>query len=170
MPLTLAEVDSLAERLHRDQTDKIGVPYIEHVRTVSAALAPFGTGMMMAGLLHDVLEDTPTDPTDLMDEGVPLTVVATVQWLTRVKGVPYDRYIAQVALDHGATLVKIADNAHNSRADRLAHLEEKDRLRLSERYREAREALWKAVAVEDVRTIVTAVNPDLLVELDKLTD
>ncbi|GAA2750454.1 HD domain-containing protein [Kitasatospora cinereorecta] len=163
--LTLDEVDALAAAAHAGQTDRIGVPYVEHVRAVAAGLASFGAGLQMAGLLHDVLEDTPLTADDLLRAGVPAAVVATVRRVTRVPGTGYEEMLRQVVTDHSATLLKIADNAHNSRPDRAALLPEADRLRLAERYRAARAVLWPAVAAADVRAVVAVVNPALLAEL-----
>ncbi|WP_431677145.1 HD domain-containing protein [Kitasatospora sp. KL5] len=163
--LTLADVDALAAEAHAGQVDKIGAPYVEHVRAVAAGLAPFGTGLQMAALLHDVLEDTPLTADDLLRAGVPFGVVATVRRVTRVSGVAYSAMLEQIATDHSATLVKIADNAHNSVAERAARLDEADRRRLADRYRAARRVLWPAAAPADVRTIVGIVNPALLDEL-----
>ena len=46
--LSVSEVDALAAEAHAGQVDKIGVPYIEHVRAVAAGLAPFGDELVMA--------------------------------------------------------------------------------------------------------------------------
>ncbi|MFG2693258.1 phosphohydrolase [Kitasatospora sp. NPDC048407] len=155
---TLADVDALAARAHAGQYDRIGVPYIEHVRAVAAGVAAFGTGLQMAALLHDVLEDTPTRADDLLVAGIPAGVVATVRRVTREPGTDYRAMLLDIVTDQAATLVKIADNAHNSRADRSA--------RLAARYRDARAVLWPAVADADLRTVLAAVNPPLLAELD----
>ncbi|MFD8480571.1 HD domain-containing protein [Kitasatospora sp. NPDC059673] len=163
---TLAEVDALAARAHAGQHDRIGAPYIEHVRAVAAGVAAFGTGLQMAALLHDVLEDTPTRPDDLLAAGIPTGVVATVRKVTREPGTDYRAMLLDIVTDQAAALVKIADNAHNSRADRSAQLPEADRVRLAERYRDARAVLWPAVAEADLRTVLATVNPALLAELD----
>lgn len=163
--LTLADVDALAAEAHVGQVDKIGVPYIEHVRAVAAGVAPFGVGLQMAGLLHDVLEDTALTSDDLLRAGVPASVVATVRRLTKAPGVAYRAMLQQITTDHSATLLKISDNAHNSVPARAARLTEAERQRLADRYRSARELLWPAVPVEDVRAIVEIVNPSLLPEL-----
>ncbi|MEV8094475.1 HD domain-containing protein [Kitasatospora sp. NPDC085879] len=163
--LSLADVDALAADAHAGQTDKIGVPYVEHVRAVAAGLAPFGTGLQMAGLLHDVLEDTPLTAEDLLRAGVPSAVVATVRRVTKVPGTAYPAMLEQITADHSATLLKISDNAHNSLPDRAARLDEADRRRLAERYRAARRVLWPAVGAADVCTVVGLVNPGLLDEL-----
>ncbi|MFJ5710700.1 HD domain-containing protein [Streptomyces sp. NPDC093105] len=166
--MTLAEVDALADRAHAGQLDKIGVPYVEHVRAVAAGLAPFGPELTMAGLLHDVVEDTAWTPEGLRAAGVPDRVVRIVEAVTNEPdGSPttYEEKIRRVARDPDATLVKIADNAHNSRADRAAGLPPEQRERLAAKYRAARRVLWAAADPAQVATVLRIVNPDLLPEL-----
>ena len=160
--LTLAEVDALAEAAHAGQVDRLGVPYVEHVRAVADALLPLGEELAMAGLLHDVLEDTPWTADALLAAGVPAPVVAAVRAVTKVPGVPYDEMVRRVAADPVAALVKIADNAHNSRPDRAAALEPEARERLGAKYAAAREVLWPAVDPDDLRAVLARANPALL--------
>ncbi|MGY3340560.1 (p)ppGpp synthase/HD superfamily hydrolase [Streptomyces filamentosus] len=163
--LTLAEVDALADRAHAGQTDKIGVPYVEHVRAVAAGLVPFGPELVMAGLLHDVVEDTEWTAGGLRAAGVPERVVRAVEAVTNGPGRSYEEKIRDVARNPDATLVKIADNAHNSRADRAAALPPDRRARLAAKYRAARRVLWAAADPADVAAILRVVNPELLSEL-----
>ena len=162
MSLSLAAVDALAERVHRGQTDKIGEPYVAHVRAVAGGVLPFGTGLAMAGLLHDTLEDSDLTAEGLLTAGVPSAVVAVVVRLTHRPGVPYEEMVRQVATDYAATLVKIADNAHNALAERADRLPREQRDRLAAQYGRAREVLWNAVPRADVEAIVRRVNPVLL--------
>jgi (p)ppGpp synthase/HD superfamily hydrolase len=163
--LTLSAVDAIAAQAHAGQVDKIGVPYIEHPRAVAAGLAPFGVGLQMAALLHDVLEDTDVTPRQLLDWGVPLAVVDTVQRVSNEHGETYERKLEKLAMHYGPCLVKIADNAHNSHPDRTAQLPPEKRQRLAEKYRNARSVLWPSAPYDDVRAILAIVNPSLLVEL-----
>ncbi|WP_051804805.1 HD domain-containing protein [Streptomyces griseus] len=163
--LTLAEVDALADRAHAGQTDKTGVPYVRHVRAVAAGLAPFGAELVMAGLLHDVVEDTEWTAGGLRAAGVPERVVRAVEAVTNGPGRSYEEKIRDIARDPDATLVKIADNAHNSRADRAAALPPDRRARLAAKYRAARRVLWAAADPADVAAILRLVNPELLSEL-----
>lgn len=165
--LTVIDVRALAAQAHEGQTDKLGVPYIEHARAVAAGVAPFGEDLLMAGLLHDVIEDTDWTAEALIAAGVPEQVVSIVQAVTNVPGGSYQEKIKKIAGNRQATLVKIADNAHNSRPDRLAALDEKIRARLEKKYSEARKILWGAVRPEEIESILTTVNPDLLGELRK---
>ncbi|MFB7352981.1 HD domain-containing protein [Streptomyces gardneri] len=162
---TLAEVDALVARAHADQVDLIGVPYVEHVRAVAAGLEPFGEELVMAGLLHDVIEDTAWTAERLRAAGIPDRVVAVVEGVTNRPGLSYEAKLHLIAQDPDATLVKIADNAHNSRQDRAAELPPARRERLAAKYRGARDILWAGVDAERVRTVLTIVNPALLTEL-----
>ncbi|WP_151775048.1 HD domain-containing protein [Streptomyces abyssomicinicus] len=162
---TVSEVDALASAAHAGQTDKTGVPYVEHVRAVAAGLAAFGDDLVMAGLLHDVVEDTAWTAERLRAAGVPPRVVAAVEAVTNLPGVPYEEKIRRIATDRDATLVKIADNAHNSRTDRAERLPEEKRVRLAAKYRAARDVLWAAADERDIEAIVGVVNPPLLEEL-----
>jgi (p)ppGpp synthase/HD superfamily hydrolase len=162
---TLAEVDALAEEAHAGQLDKIGVPYIGHVRAVAAGLAPLGTDLQMAGLLHDIIEDTDWTADRLRTVGIPGHVVATVEAVTNQPGMSYAEKIRCITGSRNATLVKISDNAHNSHPDRAAQLPEEKRTRLAAKYRAARDVLWPAADPEEIEAIVSVVNPALLVEL-----
>jgi (p)ppGpp synthase/HD superfamily hydrolase len=163
--ITVSEVDALTSKAHAGQIDKIGVPYIEHVRAVADGLAPFGDHLVMAGLLHDIIEDTDWTAERLREEGIPERVVSTVEAVTNQPGVPYEEKIRRIMTNSDATLVKISDNAHNSHPDRAAQLPEEKRARLAAKYRAARDVLWAAADDRDIEAIVTIVNPALLDEL-----
>lgn len=163
------EVDFIADCAHAGQVDKIGAPYIEHVRAVAAGLAPFGDDLIKAGLLHDIIEDTDWTAERLREEGIPERVVAIVEAVTNQKGVPYEEKIRRIMTNSDATLVKISDNAHNSHPDRAAQLPEEKRARLAAKYRAARDVLWAAADDRDIEAIVTIVNPSLLAELRERT-
>ncbi|MEU6388118.1 HD domain-containing protein [Streptomyces sp. NPDC046939] len=159
---SVEDVDALAARAHHGQVDKVGVPYIEHVRAVAAGLVPFGEELVMAGLLHDVLEDTDWTAEGLLGAGVPAGVVDIVRVVTNQAGTEYAEKVRRITGDPRATLVKIADNAHNSRQDRAARLPRDEQERLAAKYRAARAVLWAAADPRDVETIVRVVNPSLL--------
>lgn len=163
--LSVHDVDDLAARAHTGQFDKIGVPYIEHVRAVAAGLAPFGDHLVMAGLLHDIVEDTDFTAEALREHGVPGRVVEIVLAVTNEPGTPYEDKLRQITADPGAVLVKIADNAHNAHPARAAQLPADKRTRLTEKYRRARQVLWAAADPLDIEAIVRIVNPSLLPEL-----
>jgi (p)ppGpp synthase/HD superfamily hydrolase len=166
---SLIEVDQFAEKAHEGQMDKGGVPYIEHVRAVAAGLEPFSTRLQMAGLLHDVIEDTEWTAEGLRGAGIESRVVRIVELVSKVPGENYMDRICKISQDREATLLKIADNAHNSRVDRAAKLPDGNAGRLA-RYGKAREILWKAVEPFEVAQILEIVNPDLLGDLQQMVD
>lgn len=164
---TFAEVYRLAQQIHAGQKDKIGVAYIEHVHAVALGLEPFGLELQMAGLLHDSIEDGDGWTAEkLLEVGVQSRVVPIVEAVTNEPGLPYAEKISRITASREATLVKTADNAHNSREDRLARMDDEEaRSRRREKYRKARQKLWPAVEKDEVRKILEIVNPGLLGEL-----
>ncbi|MFH5878994.1 phosphohydrolase [Arthrobacter sp. NA-172] len=164
----------LAEVAHNRQKDKLKRPYREHVLAVGDALADFDDDIRIAGYLHDIAEDTPITKQALLDMGVSERAVGIIERVTRRFQDDPDDYAAgieYIAQDHDATLVKIADNAHNSLPERVRALAEKwpDKAPTT-RYAEAREVLYKAVLPGEIHLILQRINPDLLPELDRLAD
>ena len=171
---TVATAKVLAEVAHNRQKDKLKRPYREHVLAVGDALADFDDDIRIAGYLHDIAEDTPITRQALLDMGVSERAVDIIERVTkRLHDNPddYQAGIRFIAEDHDATLVKIADNAHNSLPERVKALAEKwpDKPPAT-RYDEARPVLYNAVPVEEVRMILARVNPWLLEELDDRLD
>jgi (p)ppGpp synthase/HD superfamily hydrolase len=164
--IPVEQVAMLAIGAHGGQVDRIGVPYREHLRSVAEGLEPFGPMVVMAGWLHDILEDTAWTAEGLREAGVSARVVEVVGLVSRLEGQSYEDMITRIVRDPVATLVKIADNAHNSRPERAARItDESERHRLEERYRSARRILWPATTSDNVITIVSRVNPALLAEV-----
>lgn len=139
--ITLDEASALAKNAHDGQTDKAGRPYYEHVFAVRDALAGHGTDAQIAGVLHDIIEDTGTTADDLRAAGVPEHVVAAVESVSRRSGETYMELIVRAAADPLGRLVKLADNRHNSDEARLALLPAEKAASLRKRYKKAREVL-----------------------------
>ena len=159
---------------HNRQKDKLKRPYREHVIAVGDALADFDDDIRIAGYLHDIAEDTPMTRQALLDMGVSERAVDIIERVTKRLHENPDDYqagIRYIAEDHDATLVKIADNAHNSLPERVKALAEKwpDKPPVT-RYDDARPVLYAAVPVEETRKILARINPWLLEELDDLLD
>jgi (p)ppGpp synthase/HD superfamily hydrolase len=112
---TLTIAQSIAIEAHAgqryDQRD-----YIEaHVAPIAGMVARMGydKDYQSAAWLHDVVEDSPFTNQDLTDRGVPLHVVHAVDLLTKRPGVPHEQYMAAIASDPLATVVKFADSSLN---------------------------------------------------------
>ena len=136
--ITLEEATELARQAHAGQTDKAGVDYFGHLTAVRDALEPFGVDAQIAGVLHDVLEDTRVTARDLWLAGVPDHVITAVESVTRREGETYMGMIRRAAADPLGRLVKLADNRHNCDEGRLALLPEGQAASLRNRYARAR--------------------------------
>jgi (p)ppGpp synthase/HD superfamily hydrolase len=166
--MQLWEADIIAAKAHEGQFDKTGVPYIEHPRAVAAALAHFSLPVQVAGMLHDVVEDTDESLVSLRLAGVTEPSLRMIDAVTKVPGSTKRQQIERaIEGGYGAILVKTADNAHNSLASRLEKLAPETRARLDVKYPEARRMMWPHLHEDDIRRILEIVNPGLLPELSK---
>ena len=107
---------------HKEQVDKTGLPYVFH---------PFHLAEQMddeistvCALLHDVVEDTETTFSDLLNMGFPQEVIDVLTLLTREQDVPYMDYVRKISTNPTAKKVKIADLMHNSDTTRLDNIDE----------------------------------------------
>ncbi len=131
---TLEDAIQLAVQAHRGQVEKAGQPYSLHVLRVMLALE--GDTARMAGVLHDVVEDTPYTLEQLREMGYPSVVLEALNCLTRRSGETYGAFIERIKPNPLARRVKIADLEDNMDLRRLPTVREKDLERLK-RYREA---------------------------------
>lgn len=111
-----------ANYAHKDQVDKIGVPYLYHVVRVGASLWRFGDEFVIAGFLHDVVEDTNYSLEDLSAMGASDAVVSAVQSVTKQVSesdlTAYEASIRRAMCDPIGRFVKAADVSDNaSRVD-----------------------------------------------------
>lgn len=139
--ISVPDAVAFAARAHANQTDKAGRPYIAHLLRVSDALAPYGPDAQMAGVLHDIIEDTGITAEDLLAAGFPPVVVEAVEACTRREGETYMNLIRRSAAHPLGRLVKLADNLDNSDEDRLKALDPAVAARLRAKYARAREIL-----------------------------
>lgn len=166
-PFTLADARALARRFHEGQVDKLGVPYIEHVEAVADGLVAFHVDVQIAGMLHDIVEDCDITVEDLRSRGVSERSLAALELVSRNlhPELSYAEAIQRVTGSPDATLVKIADNAHNSRPDRVEALQRLTGKPANPRYAAARRVLYAAANPRDVAQILRRVAPSLLAEL-----
>ena len=135
----VAAAKAIATIAHRFQTDKIGVPYMEHPRRVAAKLD--GPKHIAAAWLHDVVEDCDITAKDLAAAGISDEVISAVVLLTRTEDNKDDRYYEAIRENPIALAVKLADIADNTDPGRTVRLEPKDRERLAEKYKTALQLL-----------------------------
>lgn len=117
---------AVAEAAHRDRKRFSGDPYITHPLAVAIALTEMRMPppVVAAGLLHDVLEDSPTSYDDLAKEfGEDVAnMVAGVTKLGTLKYRGVERYVENLrkmfmamASDVRVVFIKFADRIHNVR-------------------------------------------------------
>lgn len=120
---------STAELAHTGQMRRSGEPYIEHPIAVANIINKYYPGeplLCTAALLHDTLEDAVENGNfeneeELVDtikssysnpqEG--MKVLSIVYALTHAKETAYDEYVSQLAGNHDALKIKLADMLHN---------------------------------------------------------
>ena len=125
---------SIATEAHRGQFDKAGVDYIEHPIYVASQVVT--EEEKAVALLHDVIEDSHYTAEELLQAGLPETVVTAVQVLTKKKEQDYQTYLETVKKNPLVRVVKLADLKHNSDLSRLSSITEKDKERLK-KYKKA---------------------------------
>lgn len=126
----------IAYEAHEGQTDRGGVPYINHPLHVADGMEDEATTVI--ALLHDVIEDSEITGADLVKLGIPEEYVASVQLLSRDREAPYADYIESIIAsgDTRAITVKYADLCHNTDESRTRS--GKLPQRLIERYTKAK--------------------------------
>lgn len=137
--MNLLQAYQLAARLHSNQLDKAGHPYIEHLTRVLLRVQARGGdhGQQVAALLHDAIEDGKASAEQLIWLGVPAETISTIKILTKRKGQAYEDYLAVVKGNPEALLIKLADLDDNKDPARLAALPEVVAQRLRTKYERA---------------------------------
>lgn len=128
----------LAFDVHRDQTDKTGLPYIFHLFHLAEGMTDELS--TVCALLHDVVEDSDYTLDDLTAMGFPPAVTEVLALLTHDESVPYLDYVRALSVHPVARRVKLADLAHNSDLSRLDTVDDRARAR-TEKYAAARAIL-----------------------------
>ena len=115
---------NFAEKAHKEQKRKSGDPYFVHVFETAKILAKLGMDAetISAGLLHDVLEDTPIKEEELKKEfGEEIIfLIKGVTKLGTLKYRGYERHVKSLwkffvamANDLRVVIIKFADRLHN---------------------------------------------------------
>lgn len=85
----------IAARAHKGQLDLDGKPVILHPLVVG--LMGTCTDEIVAGFLHDVVEDSDYTFESLLEQGIPAHIVDTLRLLTHAKTETYDTYLERIA-------------------------------------------------------------------------
>ena len=118
----------IAFDVHKDQTDKTGMPYIFHPILVANQMEDETTTCV--ALLHDVMEDGNITFDYLKKQGFSEEIITAIKYLTHDEKVDYMDYVAKIKENKIATKVKLADLEHNSDITRLSYIDEKSIYRM----------------------------------------
>jgi len=119
-------------KAHEGQRRRSGEPYLQHLIAVAGVLTSLKTDVtaIVAGLLHDTLEDTLATPDELEKE-FGKDVVHIVDGVTKIGKITFRNYeekqaenfrkmVLSMADDIRVVLIKLADRLHNMRT--LEHM------------------------------------------------
>jgi len=133
-------------RAHQGQLRRSGEPYLQHPIAVAGVLTSLKTDVtaIVAGLLHDTLEDTVATPEELEKE-FGKDVVHLVDGVTKIGKITFKSYeekqaenfrkmVLSMADDIRVVLIKLADRLHNMRT--LEHLNPTKRQAIAQETRE----------------------------------
>lgn len=126
---TLERAIEIATHAHEGQVDKAGNAYIGHPLRVMAMGKT--EQEKIAGVLHDIVEDTPWTFEMLEAEGFAPEIIAALKCVTKIsENEDYDDFIERVKKNPLAVAVKINDLTDNMDIRRLPYLSDKDVKRL----------------------------------------
>jgi len=128
--VTLAQAILAAVRLHQDQVDKAGEPYVLHVLRVM--LAGRTEKERVLGALHDTAEDAGWDRVRAELGELPPWLEQGLDAISRRKGESYLDFIGRVDRNELAKRVKLADLADNMDLTRIPNPTDEDRRRVRE--------------------------------------
>jgi len=135
-----------SDKVHAGQKRQSGEPFVEHCLEVAFILAEqhMDSTTLAAGLIHDVVEDTPVTSVEVRDhfgdevadlvDGV--TKLGAVQFSSReeLQAEYFRKMLLTMAQDIRVILIKLADRLHNMRT--LEHLPREKRIRIAQETRE----------------------------------
>ena len=129
-------------KAHHGQTRRSGEPYVQHPVAVAGVLALLKTDVaaVVAGLLHDTLEDT-VATTDELEQEFGKEVLHLVDGVTKIGKITFRsseekqaenfrKMVLSMADDIRVVIIKLADRLHNMRT--LEHLGENKRQEIAQ--------------------------------------
>lgn len=138
LKIILDRAKAIATSAHEGQVDKAGKPYIEHpMRVMNMGKT---VEEKIAGVLHDVVEDSDWTFEMLEKEGIPKDVMDALRCVTKLsEDEDYDHFIERVKTNPLAVKVKLNDLKDNMNITRLGEVTEKDLTRLNKYIRAYRQ-------------------------------
>ncbi len=126
---TLERAIEIATQAHKVQVDKNGEPYVTHILRVMNAGRTMNE--KIAGVLHDLVEDTQWTFSDLEGEGFSAEVIDAVKCLAKEENEDYNHFLHRVKKNALAIKVKINDLIDNMDIKRMNEVTAKDVARLN---------------------------------------
>lgn len=120
--ISIENVLRIVLEAHEGQKDLDGKPEILH--PLAVGLAGGNREEVIAGFLHDVVEDSPLSLDDLKARGVDDSIIGVLRLLTHDKAsMTYDEYIERIARSGNPTAihVKYNDLQNNLKRGRAGH-------------------------------------------------
>ena len=138
LKIILDRAKAIATSAHEGQVDKAGKPYIEHpMRVMNMGKT---VEEKIAGVLHDVVEDSDWTFEMLEKEGIPKDVMDALRCVTKLsEDEDYGHFIERVKTNPLAIKVKLNDLKDNMDITRLGEVTEKDLARLNKYIRAYRQ-------------------------------
>jgi GTP pyrophosphokinase len=142
-PEDIAQIEAaydVARAAHAGQYRKSGEPYITHPLAVAKILAEWHLDpqALMAAILHDVVEDTPTTKTEIskrfgkavadLVDGVSKIDRIEFATLQHAQAENFRKMLLAMARDVRVILIKLADRLHNMRTLDAVHAEKQERI------------------------------------------
>ncbi len=142
-PADIANVEAafeVARAAHEGQTRKSGEPYITHPLAVATILAQWhlDAQALIAAILHDVVEDTPTTKDDIakqfgkavaeLVDGVSKLDKLQFATLEEAQAENFRKMLLAMARDVRVILIKLADRLHNMRTLDAVHQAKQERV------------------------------------------
>ena len=152
----------LSQESHKNQFRKSGEPYFTHCESVGRILANWNIDVetIVAGLLHDVIEDTSITKEDISKE-FNQDIGNLVEGVTKLSGIKFNskkqeqaenfmKMFISMAKDIRVILIKFADRLHNMST--IEHLSESKRKRIALETKEVYAPLAHRLGMNNVKT------------------
>jgi GTP diphosphokinase / guanosine-3',5'-bis(diphosphate) 3'-diphosphatase len=129
-----------ATKSHEGQTRRSGEEYIIHPLNVAVTLIKLKMDLdsIIAGILHDVVEDCDVSPTEINDEFSPqiaqlvvgLTKISKIKFKTKEESQAenFRKMVVAMAKDIRVIIVKLADRMHNMRTLQYVSVEKQKKI------------------------------------------
>jgi len=155
----------IAVKVHKDQVDKGGNPYILHpLRVMLNFCESENEDVKICAVLHDVVEDSNIAFDELRTAGFSKEVITALDCLTKRYNENYDDFISRVLTNEIACKVKYGDLADNMDLTRIRNPTREDEERIK-KYRVAAERISCSLPYADPINKCRLININGVVEV-----